>query len=325
MNDQDTQQPASIPDGTHLVLLDFSESEDTARFSDALNEFLVELSRQLDLSLLDGVTVTWDLAAGFRSIERGMDAPDISFTDNEQFRCVAKVVPVTRNDTPKIHVVYNAPFVVSLADPDSPHHLEARQILAHECGHVAEKRLYLDAFPERGLDRGYRDTVDALLLGTAEVMWSEYAACRLTAHYGDPNQLKRRYAQSLCDVSNVAFQKANPAIDDFRLDRNVDRLLHRAGAHICEPLRMLGYLHGHLDGTADSMPIAELCPNLPPAYSSLWDAARKGLRQVWDTRKAWANYDTTFRDLRNVAEAAMNAADIHFQPMQDGRTYVYVK
>ncbi len=280
---QPAQHPlsaATIPDGVSLTLQNFSESEDTERFSDALNDFLVNVSRQLDLSLLDGVTVTWDLAAGFRSIEREPDAPEISFTDNEQLRCVAKVIPVIRNGAPKIHVVYNAPFVVSLADPESPYYLEACQILAHECGHVAEKKWYLDAFPERGLDKGYRDIVDALLVGTAEVMWSEYAACRLTARYGDADQLKRRYAKSLQDVADVALPNATPAIKAFRLDRNVDQLLHRAGAHICEPLRMVGYLYGHLDGTTDSTPIVDLCPNLPQSYSSLLEAARRALQKI---------------------------------------------
>lgn len=317
--------PATVPDGAPLILQGFSESEDTERFSDALNDFLMVLSRRLDLSLLDGVTVTWDLAAGFRSIDRGPEAPEISFTDNEQLRCVAKVVPVLRSGVPRIHIVYNAPFVISVADPDSPYHSEARQILAHECGHVAEKKWYLDAFPERGLDKGYRDTVAALLVGTAEVMWSEYAACRLTARYGDADSLKHRYAQSLLDVATVVLHKATPAINAFRLHRNVDQLLSEAGAAVCEPLRMFGYLHGHLDGTNDATPIAELCPALPQAYVDLWETAGSALRRIWDSRNAWKGYDATFDNLRCVAEAAMNATGVYFQPFPDGRTYVYVR
>lgn len=314
----------TVPATAQLIPLGFPQSADTDIFFDALCGFIIDLGRDLDLSLLDGVTVTWDLAEGFRSIDRGFDAPPITFTDTAQLRCVAKVIPVLREGAQKIHIVYNAPFVVSIADPDSPHYLEAKQILAHECGHLTESLWHLNAFPERGLGRGYPDTVAALLVGSAEVMWSEYATCRLTAQYGDVEALKLRYAQSLTDVAAVVAKDAEPAFQAFRLNRNVDDLLRAAGGVICEPLRMFGYLHGHLDGIDDKTPITDLCPTLPSEYIALWDAAGTELRRIWDSRGNWKGYFTTLEGLRGLAETAMNNAGIHFTPMPDGRTYVYL-
>lgn len=316
---------STLPDGASTYLLDFVKSEDTLNFLVALNELLLELAQDWDLSLLDGVTVTWDFAKGLKSIDREPDAAEITFTDNTDLKCVAKVVPVQRAGLWKVHVVYNAPFVLPLCEPSYEDHAEARQIVAHECAHVAERKWWLDAFPERRLNQGYEDSVGALLLGTADIMWSEYAACRLTAPYTDADALTTRYAHTLGSVSQRLQSRISPAFEVAKQKKIAEVLLRDVGALICEPLRLMAYLHGHLDGANQRLPIDQLCPGLPDEYVRLWDALRAALRRVWATRGAWKTYPETFDELRGIAEAAMNARGIFFGPAEDGSTAVYVQ
>lgn len=314
----------TIPTDAQISLIGFEESLATTRFIIAMRDLLLEISGVMDLSLLDGVTVAWDLAEGLQAIDREPDSPQISFTNTEHLKCVAKVVPVTKDGDPRIHVVYTAPFVVGIATPEDKHFQQAQGIVVHELGHVAEHKWYLDAFPERRLDQGYSDSVAALLLGTAEVMWSEYAACRLSAPYASPDELVTRYANSLSTTAEVAPVATAAAVSDFRLHRDVDLLLIEAGGAVCEPLRHIGYLLGHLHGLGRNLRALEACPELPSGYTKLWDRSATELQRLWDNRGAWSEHGAAFHPLRSIAEWAMGEFGIQFHPLADGRTYVSV-
>jgi hypothetical protein len=325
VNDDVVRAP-TLPSQLPVSLIAWDSESNARDFGEMLLGLLGELSCSLDLERLAGVTATYDFEQGFALIERGFDATPITYTATEELRCVAKCIPVLREGRPMQHVVYHAPFIEDLAaDADTDAFLDALHILAHECGHVVELKWRDEAFPGTTLRERYDSHVDALLLGTADIAWSEYAACRLTAQWSRQTMLRDRYAETLATHVGLAWPQARAAILEFRRHGDIARVLTEAGQPLCEPLRLAGYLFGHLDGMGDDSAVTTLCPGLEGAsILPLLERCRTHLRAMWDTRGQWTTTEATFAPLRQVAQDAMASGGIFFDPMPEGGYYVRI-
>jgi hypothetical protein len=110
-------------------------------------------------------------------------------------------------------------------------------------------------FPGTILQREISDPEDAILEGVAGCLWGEYAACRASAVFGEAQTSV--YEESLTKVLQVASDRANAAIREYRRHGDVDRVLEEAGAPICEPLKYAAYL---LDIWTDAAMVSILRP-----------------------------------------------------------------
>lgn len=313
------RSPTTLPAGMNLSLTGFDSEEQARAFGNAFYGTLLELSRYLDLERMAGATVTWDLDAAFAAIDRGFDARPISYSKSTELRCIAKCIPVLRNGVPHHHVVWHAHYVMAIMNPDHEHHLFALHVMAHECGHVVDLKWRDEAFPGAALKQGYPSHVMALLDGTALAAWEEYAACRMTADFSDTDDLRATYAKSLTDVVNVAHKNANSAILAYRNHGNLDQVLSEAGAPLCEPLRIAGYLLGHLDGLAEEADLAALCPEIADTpYLDFIRRLQIELRAIWSARDSWTTVDQVFAGVREVANAAVASGGLHIEETTEG-------
>lgn len=313
------RSPTTLPAGMNLTLMGFESEEQAKTFGNAFYGTLIELSRYLDLERMAGATVTWDLDAAFAAIDRGFDARPITYTNSTELRCVAKCIPVLRNGIPYHHVVWDAHYVMAIADPDHEHHRSALHTLAHECGHVVDLKWRDEAFPGVVLKESYANHVTALLDGTALIAWEEYAACRMTAAFSDADDLRATYLKSLTDVVKVAHKHANDAVLAYRIHGNLNRVLSEAGAPLCEPLRIAGYLLGHLDGLAEEADLAALCPDIADTpYLDLTRRLQIELRAIWSARDSWTTMNQVFAGVRRVADAAVASGGLHIKETTEG-------
>ena len=317
----------TLPRDVIVTLLGFGENDRVIEFGEIVMAHLRGISRYVSLERLAGVFVTTDLRAALENIDHGYDnPPQLTYTDNEQLRCAAKSVTVARRGIAHIHIVYDAQFIAALTNPQDEHYDMALHILAHECGHVAEMTWRDLAFPRLVMRRGYPNVVEALLRGTADVCWEEYAVCRLTARFGNAEELKSQYSTSVAAVVSSGLESANTSVAMYRLSGDLDALLHEAGSALCEPLRIIAYLLGHLDGTEDDTAIEVICPALSSSpFLSVFSTVRDALRVIWDSRLDWQDDSVVFSDLRSSAEEAMRICGITFEPLTDGGTYVHVR
>jgi hypothetical protein len=318
--------PATLPPNTPVSLLNFpDDSEWTNKFFDELIAGLIELSRLYDLGRLAGVTVGYDFEAALKSVDLGFESTKATeYTNNSDIVCVAKAMNVLRDGRPMAHVVYNANFVQQITDSKHPHHEVAINIIAHELGHVAELKWRDEAMP--GLMLKYKSPtyVDALLLQMATTCWEEYAACRLSARFGNPEELLITYAANFNQAAKKALADAQQEIKLYRTHGDIEKMLIEAGRPLAMPFKLAGYFLGHLDGLELEAKPLDLCPDLAgslyePVLPEIWAA----LRKLWDTRVTWSSI-AIFYDLVKAAYTCFAAAGIDLQKQANDLYYVNV-
>jgi hypothetical protein len=318
--------PATLPPNTQLSLMHFPDNPEWTRlFSDELTSGLFELSRLFDLGRLAGVTVGYDFDKALNSVDLGFESTSArDYTNNSDVICVAKAMNVLRDGRPMAHVVYNANVVQHITDPEHSFHEAAINIIAHELGHVAELKWRDEAMPGMTLKYHPPSYVDALLLQMATTCWEEYAACRLSARFGNPEELLTTYAANFNLAVKKALADAQKEIRRYRTHGDIEKMLIEAGKPLAMPFKLVGYFLGHLDGLERDANPLDLCPDLAgslyePLLPEIWAA----LRKLWDTKEEW-NSTAIFDDLVKVAHDCFAAGGIDLQKQADDRYYVSV-
>lgn len=304
--------PTTLPANTQLALMNFAENADfIKRFSDEISFTIIECGRFLDLERLAGVTVGYDFDAALASVDLGFESTRArQYTNNDEVICVAKAMNVLRDGRVMSHVVYNARFVEAILDPSDGHHMEALHIVAHELGHVAELKWRDEAMPGIILRHRYDNWVRGMLIEAATVVWEEYAACRLTALVSDKEALKRTYADTFDAAASKSLARAHEKIKTYRTHGQLDQLLVEAGEPLAMPLKLAGYLLGHLDGIEDQEGLHLLCPSYAKSHLvSVIPQVHQVLRRLWDTRASWAGLEV-FDDLFQLVIKTFEAAGI---------------
>jgi hypothetical protein len=325
-SETDDLPPATLPPNTQLSLMNFPDDPEwTKKFADELSNGLIEISRLYDLSRLAGVTVGYDFDAALKSVDLGFESTRaIEYTNNDDIVCVAKAMNVLRDGRPMAHVVYNANVVQQITEPEHPYHETAINIIAHELGHVAELKWRDDAMPGLMLKYQSPTYVDALLLQTATTCWEEYAACRLSARFGNPEALLTTYATNFNLAVKKALADAQIEIRLYRAHGDIEKMLVEAGKPLAMPFKLAGYFLGHLDGLEREAKPLDLCPDLASSlYDPLLPEIWAALRKLWDTKEAWDSI-AIFDDLVKVAHDCFAAGGIDLQKQANSLYYVNV-
>src|SRR3546814_650646 len=104
-------------------------------------------------------------------------------TNTEELQGVAKTCQVRRYGVTKSHIVFNAAMLVPLIAVEQTSQAERQEamgLIAHECGHVEINKHLEAAVPDARLGANIEDFERAVLFQIANVIWDEYAVCRLT-------------------------------------------------------------------------------------------------------------------------------------------------
>jgi hypothetical protein len=164
---------------------------------------------------------------------------------------------------------------------------------------------------------------EATLEPVAFALWEEYAACRLSALFGQDHTSFLQ--QGLTSVLAVSRDKANAAICDYRLHADVSRVLREAGPHICRPLKISAYLLGHLDGlglTLDDIP--ETRDNVESSpYGVFIERLHEELRDLWACRGNWTSY-AVFGKLKLLVKELLGNGGLFLEPLPGGGMHVRI-
>ena len=316
--------PPTAPANIGVSLRGFADAASAERFANVIVSAMRLISCCVNLERLDGVTVAFDYDEALAQLDRGYRASrPLTRTGTDQLVGVAMTPAVLRDGTVKSHIVFHAPFVLRLEEQDTEGFRQALYLVAHECGHVEDLKHRDEAFPGTILQRPITDAEDAILEQVAAALWEEYAACRVSAMFGE--EQTAIYEQSFTSVLAVARDQANAAIRSYRLHGNITRVLEEAGRPLCEPLRLGAYLVGHLDGLGadyDRVPAArdQLAAS---SYSTFVQRLQEALRDLWSRRGYWAS-PAEFDVLKSIGRDLLASGGIVLRRLPDGRVYVEV-
>jgi hypothetical protein len=320
--------PSTAPASMRLSLSGSFASEEAARqFGNHVAELIGALSRFMDLERLDGITIADDYDGALARLDRGFKANrPLSRSNDERIVGVAMAAPVLRNGVAKSHLVFYRPAITAITDEaDTEAKRDALYTIAHECGHVADRKAQDEAFPGVLLALDTRRLDVAMIYDAAVTLWEEYAACRASAGFAYDRQVAH-YVIALSTTLAGARERSNASIRAYRVHGDLDRLLREAPPHVAEPLRMYAYLLGTLDGHERTL--EEAAPHLvdaiaQSAYEAAFEHAAAALRGLWDSRGTWTGQHV-FDPLCAMVRLCLQEAGIIFHALSDGRVSVDV-
>lgn len=137
----------------NLSISGYNKEEDARKVGDNVGEIIRALSKFIDLSYLDGVTISYFYENALLSLDRGIETDTKLQPSSGEVVGVAMTPMVLRNGTVKSHIVLNAAFIEGILDNDlrGDAFQQALAIIAHECGHVSNCGALDRSFPGRAL------------------------------------------------------------------------------------------------------------------------------------------------------------------------------
>lgn len=323
--DIDDLPPPTAPESIPFSMRNFATEEGATHTANKLASYIRLISRSLDLSRLDGVTVAYDYDAALAELDRGVEGlRPLSRSNDDQLIGVGMAPAVIRDGVVKVHIVLNAPYVEDIekdeGDEPDEEFWAALYLLAHECGHVQVTSDKDRAFPGMILQHAVSSYEEAIFMQVNEACWEEYAACRLSAVFGRGRL--PLYEEGLCGVLGVARERAADAREAFWQHRDLNRAVAEVAPPLVEPLRLASYVLGHIDGLGDDTSISEETKQAiaDAGYTDLVDDLAMALRSLWDVRREWTHI-SQFDVIGDVARDALWSGGLAIRPAaNDGAT-----
>lgn len=186
---------ATLPDSVPVVVeeIEGDDAEALRLFEDVLRELLATISREYDLSALDGLTVVNDMERASAELDLGVELAQAGRTpptNDDIAVCGAKAQYVLRDGELKSHILLLRDIAVGLWTGLLDRRLDseacqfALHTVVHECAHVEAARKFDDAFPIILRPVEGSDWLDGIRWRVILACWDEYAACRACALVG---------------------------------------------------------------------------------------------------------------------------------------------
>lgn len=231
-----------------LNLSGYRDVEVANHVGNVIGSVIRTLSTHLDLSNLDGVTISYDYENALLNLDRGIQTNTKLKPSSGDVVGVAMTPMVFRNDKVKSHIVLNANFIegIILTDYSDESFQSALGIIAHECAHVSNCAALDKAFPQRILTHRYSDLHESLRGECWLAVIEEYCATRLSAGIGFDSL--EMYAESLKTNATQFSQSIEKSKWDYRLHQDVDRVFKEVYSHISNLLKLAAYYLGDCAG-----------------------------------------------------------------------------
>ncbi|MDG4608774.1 MAG: hypothetical protein P9C48_06545 [Defluviicoccus sp.] len=314
--------PPTAPENIPVSALGFEDTETATHFSYVLADVVRAVSRYIDLSRLDGITIAYDYDAALAALDRGYEGiRPLTRTNDDTAVGVAMAPAVLRSSVVKGHLIFYAPAVLPIEDKSHEHFNQALYLIAHECAHIEDLKRRDDRFSGTILQQQVHDYEEALFASIVAVLWEEYAACRTSAIFGDGQG--SAYEECLIGALSAARDEAYAAIRAYRLHGDIRRVLEEAGRPLCEPLRFAAYLLGHLDGRQEDWGVVPQARDrlAECEYASYVDRLATALRELWATRDSWESLDV-FTPLKEIAHEVLAEGGMTITHLPDGQARV---
>src|ERR1700730_13587511 len=180
------------------------------------------LSRQIDLTALDSITIASDYAQALLDLDRGYETSH-KLTPSEGLAYGIAMTPaVVRDGKIKSHMVFNASVLLPLEDPQNDLFKQAVHTLAHECAHVEVTERLNAAFPGMILLSKAPSAHAYYRWQIIKACWDEYAVTWICAPFGE--EPTAGYEETFIRALNGTRPKANKFIKAYRLHQNVNQI-----------------------------------------------------------------------------------------------------
>jgi hypothetical protein len=319
------EQKTTTPSDMTATARGFAREEDAQRIGSNVLGLVQIFGKHINLGTLDGITIAYDYGAALVELDRGVELGSSLEASKDWAVGVAMTPSVLRKGQVKSHIVINAAIMEGLdEDPSHQHCQDAVHIIAHECAHVEISAAFDRQFPGRILSHAHETWYEHLCWEVIDCSWDEYAACRISAGFGqDPSE---NYRSVFLNILSEASENVRQAILKYRHDSDLDTLLMEAQRNIGNLSKYASYVLGTADGfdhnyEADLPEISNALDGhwFNPFFFQLWDA----LRELWASYGEWKDL-SEFQTIADIWLDMMADRGLEVTPQENGTMYINV-
>lgn len=227
-----------------LTCQGFADSETATKLGNIMRGIVQEMSRDLPLSHLDGITFAADYVAALESLDRGETLLADRTRPRNYGQAIAKCVHVVRDGKRKEHIVLSAVIAGALLDAEDENNAWALHVIIGMLANVAHSALYEQDLPS--MSEIPFDIVSRRLHVASSSCPGMYFSAKTSA-FAD-NGAGERFATLFLDSLSSAQQAIQCAKRTYLVDLAMDQLLDVALMHISSVLDHAAEWLGHRDG-----------------------------------------------------------------------------
>ncbi|MDC3742210.1 hypothetical protein KDL21_14335 [Pseudomonas syringae pv. syringae] len=228
-----------------LTCQGFTDSDTANKLGSVMRGIVQEMSRDLPLSHLDGITFAADYVAALESLDRGDPALLADRTRPRNYgQAIAKCVHIIRDGKRKEHIVLSAVIARALLDTEFESNAWALHVVIGMLANVAHSALYEQGLPSMS-DIQF-DIVSRRLHVASSSCPGMYFSAKASA-FAD-SDAGERFATLFLDSLSSAQQAIQCAKQTYLVDLAMDQLLDVALMHISSVLDHAAEWLGHRDG-----------------------------------------------------------------------------
>jgi hypothetical protein len=214
--------PHTAPENISVSLRGFDTEEHANAFGNLVANYVRAISRYIDLTMLDGITIAYDYAQALRELDRGYPASFELMPSNGAAVGIAMTPSVLREGKVKSHMLFHAGVMLPLEDEEHEFYERALHTVAHECAHVEVTATFNEAFPGVLLQSRMPSLHAHCRWEIINACWDEYAVTQICAPFGElPTQ---GYETTFLAVLKEARGRANEYIKAYRLHGDLERV-----------------------------------------------------------------------------------------------------
>jgi hypothetical protein len=322
-----TPESVFLTSAKHAANFNFSvacpgsfDTDAVTRLGDVIQIVAREMSRDLPLSQLDGMTFAADYALALESLDRGDPARQADSARPRTYgQAVAKCVYVIRNGKRKEHLVLHACIAQGLLDADGETRAWAIYVVVSMLANVAHSALYEQRLP--AIPEVLPDIISSRLQAASSICPGKYFAARTSA-FADINA-GERFANLCWDSLLSAQQEIRNARQTYLVDQVMDKLLDIALLHVSFFLEHAAEWLGHRDGlpAQDSFPGSPLLEKLKIQRLGDWlELFGRDLRRLYDEEDQFTSENILA--LSRHVERLLWTTGMFPWPTEDGGLYV---
>ncbi|MBX8554760.1 hypothetical protein K5D43_09720 [Pseudomonas cichorii] len=261
----------------------FADSETVTKLGNVMRGIVQEMSLDLPLSHLDGITFAVDYVAALESLDMGDPTLVADRTRPRNYgQAIGKCVHVIRDGKRKEHIVLSAVIAGALLDAEDENNAWALHVAIGMLANVAHSVLYEEGIPS--MSEIPFDIVSRRLHVASSSCPGMYFSAKTSA-FSD-NSAGERFATLFLDSLSSAQQAIQCAKQTYLVDLEMDHLLDVALIHISSVLDHAAEWLGHRDGlpSQESFPGSSLPENLKNQGLRDWiELFGRDLRRLYDT------------------------------------------
>lgn len=321
---EEPQRQLTAPANFQVSLRGF-ETEDGARaFGTLLGSYINEISRYIDLTRLDGVTVAYDYEQALAELDRGVPGLK-TLTRTEHYGVGVAMTPaVVRDGIVKAHIVLAGDIIRPLEDETHEFWKDCLYTLAHECAHVEVDKAFDECFPGVTLQRRHSNFWEAFRWQIIDSCWDEYAASRISGMFGGEQQ-RSNYEETFVTALGAVRDAANAAIKRYRIHGEHGKVAEEVTREYAVLMRYAAYLQGHLAGTGENLSAAKAASHaLAGHWFQPYYARMEAIMEtLWSRFGRWENL-AEFKPLGDVADDLVGEGGVVITPIEEDEVYIAV-